>query len=95
MKNGVTIINDTGIGFGTKVIDSNTGIEIKGIKSITINKIVPDKPITGVLEVFIDKMQLKSVEAIKENIDLKTLIKFENRKRTIHKIFKALAKGFL
>lgn len=62
MKNGISIINDTGMGFGTKVIDTLTGQEIKGIKSIIINKITPQEPIIGILEVFIDNIHLKYVE---------------------------------
>lgn len=53
------LINDTGMGLGTKVINPETREEIKGIRAIAIDPIEVDKPITMTVEIFCQGIQIE------------------------------------
>ena len=80
MKKTIKIVNETGIGQDTKVYDANTGKELRGVRSITINKIEVDEVVTANIEFIVSEMDIVSKEFIaqKKTTDVTTMGKDSN-----------------
>jgi hypothetical protein len=61
----IKIINETGVGFGTKIINARTGEEIAGIREVEIS-FVPDEKVVAELTFFVPSFDVFAIAKLSE-----------------------------